>query len=59
MIPQQDVAALADTMQGIIDQTVDINVYPPKESPTLSYAEAIKPLAARLGCSKPDRSERH
>lgn len=52
LIPQQDVAALADTMQGIIDQTVDINVYPPKESPALSYAEAIKPLAARLGCSK-------
>lgn len=52
LIPQQDVAALADKMQAIIDQTVNINVYASKESPALSYAEAVKPLAIHLGYSK-------
>lgn len=48
IIPQNDHVALANKLQDIINETVNINVYAPNESPALSYAEAVKPLAKHV-----------
>lgn len=48
IIPQNDHVALANKLQDIINEAVNINVYAPNESPALSYAEAIKPLVKHV-----------
>ena len=48
IIPQNDHVALANKLQDIINEAVNINVYAPNESPTLSYAETVKPLAKHV-----------
>lgn len=48
IITQNDHVALANKLQTIINEAVNINVYAANESPTLSYAEAIKPLAKHV-----------
>ena len=48
IIPQNDHVALANKLQDVINEAVNINVYAPNESPALSYAEAVKPLAKHV-----------
>lgn len=48
LIPQNDSETLAHSLQDIIQNKTDIDVYKSKHTPTISYSEAIKPLAERL-----------